>query len=143
MKQNQLDASGEQRASGGLSRRDQWHAVTAGYLGWTLDAFDFFRWVVSIIATIYATVVTLQSLWGWYVWLSGSDKYVSMLRRYLVVHSLRLRFKTFWGDVLICLLLCVAFFIIWHAQILLNEANEIIKSSKIKTTHVQRTVQHS
>jgi MFS transporter, SHS family, lactate transporter len=25
-----------------LSRRDQWHAVTAGYLGWTLDAFDFF-----------------------------------------------------------------------------------------------------
>jgi len=33
---------GEDRASGGLSRRDQWHAVTAGYLGWTLDAFDFF-----------------------------------------------------------------------------------------------------
>lgn len=25
-----------------LSRSDQWHAVTAGYLGWTLDAFDFF-----------------------------------------------------------------------------------------------------
>src|SRR5262245_52887265 len=25
-----------------LSRRDQWHAVAAGYLGWTLDAFDFF-----------------------------------------------------------------------------------------------------
>src|SRR3954467_6322980 len=25
-----------------LSRRDQWHAVTAGRLGWTLDAFDFF-----------------------------------------------------------------------------------------------------
>ena len=40
MKQNELDAS--DRASGGLSRRDQWHAVTAGYLGWTLDAFDFF-----------------------------------------------------------------------------------------------------
>ena len=40
MKQNELDPS--DRASGGLSRRDQWHAVTAGYLGWTLDAFDFF-----------------------------------------------------------------------------------------------------
>jgi len=40
MKQNELGAS--DRASGGLSRRDQWHAVTAGYLGWTLDAFDFF-----------------------------------------------------------------------------------------------------
>jgi MFS transporter, SHS family, lactate transporter len=25
-----------------LSRSDQWHAVTASFLGWTLDAFDFF-----------------------------------------------------------------------------------------------------
>src|SRR5438067_13889752 len=24
------------------SRSDQWHAVTASFLGWTLDAFDFF-----------------------------------------------------------------------------------------------------
>ena len=32
MKQNELYASGGDRASGGLSRRDQWHAVTAGYL---------------------------------------------------------------------------------------------------------------
>ena len=53
-----------------------------------LDAFDFFRWVVSIIATIYATLVTLQSLWGWYVFLSGSDKYITIVRRYLVLHSL-------------------------------------------------------
>src|SRR2546430_11435021 len=42
MKENELDASGVGTPSGGLSRRDQWHAVTAGYLGWTLDAFDFF-----------------------------------------------------------------------------------------------------
>ena len=25
-----------------LTTRDQWHAVSAGFLGWTLDAFDFF-----------------------------------------------------------------------------------------------------
>lgn len=25
-----------------LTRSDQWHAVTASFLGWTLDAFDFF-----------------------------------------------------------------------------------------------------
>ena len=86
-----------------------------------LDAFDFFRWVVSIIATIYATVVTLQSLWGWYVVLSGSDKYVTILRRYLVVHSLRLRFKTFWGDVLICLLLCVTFVILWRGHVVIYD----------------------
>jgi len=86
-----------------------------------LDAFDFFRWVLSIIATIYATVITLQSLWGWFTWLSGSDKYVTMLRRYVIVHGLRLRFSTFWGDVLICLLLCVAFLILWRAHVVIYD----------------------
>src|SRR5437899_8126537 len=28
--------------SSSLSRSDQWHSVTASFLGWTLDAFDFF-----------------------------------------------------------------------------------------------------
>ena len=56
-----------------------------------------------------------KSLWGWYTWLAGSDKYMTMLRRYVIVHGLRLRFKTFWGDVLICLLLCIAFLILWRA----------------------------
>jgi SHS family lactate transporter-like MFS transporter len=28
--------------SASLSRSDQWHAVAASFLGWTLDAFDFF-----------------------------------------------------------------------------------------------------
>ena len=79
-----------------------------------LDPFDFFRWTVAWIATIYATVVTLQSLLGWVGYLSGSDKYLGMVRRYLVIHALRLRFKTFWGDVLICLLLCVVFLILWY-----------------------------
>lgn len=35
-------ASGSIPAATGLSRSDQWHAVTASFLGWTLDAFDFF-----------------------------------------------------------------------------------------------------
>ena len=79
-----------------------------------VDFFQFFRYGVGWVATIYATVVTLQSLWGWYVWLAGNDKYISMVRRYVLVHGLRLRFKTFWGDVIICALLCVAFLILWR-----------------------------
>ena len=75
--------------------------------------FDFFRWTLSLIATIYATVITLQSLWGWWVWLAGSDRYVSLLRRYLIVHGLRLRFTAFWGDVIISLLLCIVFLLTW------------------------------
>ncbi len=31
-----------------LSRSDQWHAVTASFLGWTLDAFDFFVLVFMV-----------------------------------------------------------------------------------------------
>ena len=65
-----------------------------------VDFFDLFRWVLAIIATVYATVVTLQSTWTWYVWLCGSDKYISLARRYLIVHGLRLRVRTFGGDVL-------------------------------------------
>src|SRR3989449_8468024 len=51
--QNGLETSGDDRTPGGISRRDQWHAVTAGFLGWTLDAFDFFV-VVFLVDTLAA-----------------------------------------------------------------------------------------
>src|SRR3954469_974821 len=86
-----------------------------------VDFFNFWRYLLAWIATIYATVITLQSLWGWYVWLTGGDKYISMLRQYVLVHGLRLRFKTFWGDVIICALLCVAFLIMWHTHGVIND----------------------
>jgi len=38
---------------GPLSRSDQWHAVTASFLGWTLDAFDFFV-LVFLVDTLAA-----------------------------------------------------------------------------------------
>jgi len=83
-------------------------------LMWDLDPFQFFRLTVAWIATIYATVVTLQSAWGWVAYLSGGDKYMTIVRRYLIIHALRLRFKTFWGDVIICILLCVVFLLLWR-----------------------------
>ena len=79
-----------------------------------VDFFQFFRYALGTVVTIYATVVTLQSLWGWYIWLAGSDKYISLVRRYVLLHGLRLRILAFWGDVLICLLLCVAFLLMWR-----------------------------
>jgi len=81
---------------------------------WNLDPFQFFRLSVAWVATIYAIVVTLQSLWGWVAYLSGQDKYMTLVRRYLVIHALRLRFKAFWGDVIICILLCVVFLLLWR-----------------------------
>ena len=81
-----------------------------------VDFFNFWRYLIGWIVTVYASVLTFQSLYGWYVWLSGGERYISIVRQYVIVHGLRLRFKTFWGDVLICLLLCVAFFVLWHAH---------------------------
>jgi hypothetical protein len=98
------------------------------------DIFSFFRFWLATIVTVYASILTIQSLWGWYLWLAGGNKYSSLIRRYLLVHGLRLRFKTFWGDVIICILLCVAFFILWHAQNVINDANNALKPSP----HVQR-----
>jgi hypothetical protein len=87
----------------------------------SIDFFNFFRYFLGTVVTIYATIVTLQSLWEWYAWLAGSDKYMSMLRRYLIVHGLRLRFRAFWGDVIICGLLCIVFMLLWHAHTEMRE----------------------
>lgn len=96
----------------------------------SFDIFDFFRYVLGTIVTVYATVITLQSMWSYYVWLKGEAKYVSLLRRYVIVHGLRLRFRTFWGDVLICILLCVAFMIMWHAHILMYHLGDQLEDAR-------------
>ena len=44
-----------------------------------IDLFNFFRWGLSIIATIYCVVVTAQSTWSCYVWLSTNDRYIGVL----------------------------------------------------------------
>src|ERR1700733_12568030 len=81
-----------------------------------IDFLQLFRYTLGTIATVYATVVLLQSMWTWYVWLAGTDKYIALIRRYVVVQGLRLRFKAFWGDVVISLLLCVVFYLLWYAH---------------------------
>jgi hypothetical protein len=94
-----------------------------------IDFFNFFRYLLGTVVTVYATVVTIQSLREWWIWLRGQDRYVSMLRRYLVVHGLRLRFRAFWGDVLICLLLCVVFVVIWRAHGIIYGIGETLRDA--------------
>jgi hypothetical protein len=103
------------------------------------DPFHLFRYLLALIVTIYVTVVTLQWLWSWLVWLSGSDRYTTMLRRYLVVQGLRLRFKTFWGDVILCGLLLAALGLLVRAQAIMDSMERTLT----ETTHVQRTEQRS
>ncbi|MDB5326410.1 MAG: hypothetical protein JWM57_1979 [Phycisphaerales bacterium] len=86
-----------------------------------IDPFNFFRWGLFIVVSVYCTIITLQQGWSWYVWLMTDDRYITILRQYVIVHGLRLRFKTFWGDVIICALLGVVFILLfWAHKILLN-----------------------
>jgi hypothetical protein len=97
----------------------------------TVDLFAFFRWMLAWIVTIYVTVVTLRFAWGWVVWLAGSDKYVSMLRRYLILQGLRLRFSTFFGDLVISVLLCIAFALLWRANVVLSEVDQMVTAARM------------
>ena len=88
------------------------------------------RFVLGLVVTVYATIVTAQSVWGWYVWLAGQDRYVGMLRRYLLVHGLRLRLRAFWGDAVICALLCVVFVSLWRAHVVVRETGEALQQAR-------------
>jgi hypothetical protein len=81
-----------------------------------VDFFNFFRYVLGTIVTIYATLVTVQWAAGWYKWLAQDDRNTILLRRYLIVSGLRLRFTSFWADLVISVLLCVVFMLLWHAH---------------------------
>jgi hypothetical protein len=81
-----------------------------------IDFFDFFRWVLGTVVTIYATVVLAQSLYGWWVYLSGEGRYLSLMRRYIMLQGLRLRIRTFGGDALICVLLTVVWVLLLRAH---------------------------
>src|SRR5262249_47471668 len=48
----------------GLTQRQQRHAVAAGFLGWTMDAFDFFV-VVFMIGTLAETFRVPKSAIVW------------------------------------------------------------------------------
>jgi hypothetical protein len=109
---------------------------------WDIDFFTFFRDALATVATVYATVVTIQSLLGWYTWLAGSDKYISVLRRYVVLHGLRLRFRAFGGDVAVILLLCMAFLLLWRARVASDRVHDILRSAQLSSVqHVSSLTQ--
>jgi hypothetical protein len=86
-----------------------------------IDFFDFFRWVLGTVVTIYATIVTFQSAYGWWVYLSSEGKYFSLVRRYIMLQGLRLRIMTFGGDALICILLTVVWILLVRAHTLVGQ----------------------
>jgi hypothetical protein len=86
----------------------------------SVDLFNLFRWLLFVFVTVYFLVTTIQFLWSWYVWLWQPDRYMNLLRNYVILHGLRLRVREFWGDVIICILLSTAFLLLWYAHIVLE-----------------------
>lgn len=84
------------------------------------DLFAIFRWLVFVFVTIYVTITTIQFLWSWYTFLQQRDRYIGLLRNYLILHGLRIRVKSFAGDVVVSVLLCVAFLLMWRAHVHLD-----------------------
>jgi hypothetical protein len=64
------------------------------------DFFDWWRWMLTIVCTIYASVITLRSLWEWIVYFAAPDRTTVMMRKYTIVHLLRLRMRAFSGELL-------------------------------------------
>ncbi|HTW95636.1 MAG TPA: hypothetical protein VMD30_12615, partial [Tepidisphaeraceae bacterium] len=79
------------------------------------------RYMLGVIVTVYAIVVIVQTAMGWYKILSQGDRYTALIRRYLIVSGLRMKISTFGGDVLICLLLCFVWLLLWHAHELIMQ----------------------
>jgi SHS family lactate transporter-like MFS transporter len=60
----QVLSSDANSGSAALSRAEQWHAVTASFLGWTLDAFDFFV-LVFLVDTLAVHFQVTKSAIVW------------------------------------------------------------------------------
>jgi hypothetical protein len=86
-----------------------------------IDLFNFYRWALATVVTIYATLVTIQWAAGWYKYLSQPHRGVSMLSRYLQVAGLRLSLLRLSGDLLICVMLIVVFGMLCHAHSILAD----------------------
>jgi hypothetical protein len=63
------------------------------------DLFDFWRWFLAVVCTVYAVVVTARGLWDWHVWLSPRRRETALLRQYVIVMLLKLRLRNFLGEI--------------------------------------------
>ena len=66
-------------------------------MGPDLDLFETFRWLLAVVCTVYAVVVTARSLVGWWEYFRSSRE-TAILGRYTLVLLLRTRLRRFAGE---------------------------------------------
>jgi hypothetical protein len=70
-----------------------------------IDVFDLWRWLLSLVVTIYVAVYTWRTFWGYVLWFNSSRRY-QVMGRYAVVLLLRARTRRFAGEMVRIGLLC-------------------------------------
>jgi hypothetical protein len=67
---------------------------------WTdLDLFQMYRWLLALVCTVYAAVVTVRSLGSWLAYFRESRQ-TAVLGRYTLVLLLRMRLRRFGGELI-------------------------------------------
>lgn len=64
------------------------------------DLFEIWRWTLAVACSIYAIVVTLRWLGSWLTYLGEPIREREMMRRYVLLHVLRLRGSRFRSELL-------------------------------------------
>ena len=79
-----------------------------------IEPFFLFRRLLMIFCSVYALIRLTQSASRWYGYFWSPDRSRRVLRHYLHVHLLRVRFLRFWRDLLqIAVLTAVFLVIVW------------------------------
>ena len=74
-----------------------------------LEIFGTYRWLLAIVCTVYAAVLTAQWLWSWLKWFASSRQ-TAVLGRYASLLLIRIRFLRFGWELVQILVLLGAFF---------------------------------
>jgi len=80
------------------------------------DLFELYRWLLTTVCTIYATVVTVRAALFYAGILVGSDRKAQVVRNYAFVLFLRLRVARFKNELLGIGFFAALFLLIvyWH-----------------------------
>ncbi len=62
-----------------------------------IDIFDIWRYLLSIVVTVYVVIYTARTLWNYVLWFQSSRRF-QVMGHYAVVLLLRARLRKFAGE---------------------------------------------
>ncbi len=84
------------------------------YIFTDFDLFFIYRKLLVIFCTVYTAIRITQSLWRWLEYFYTPEKTRKLMRGYLAVQLLRVRWVKFWREYLQIVLLCGIILLLIH-----------------------------